>query len=88
MMKSATWIWLLLLALTALTAQSAVLAGARLPAGAVAALVLLATLAKGWLVADRFMALRHVASAWRWAVFGWLLLVLALIAFAFHLPST
>jgi hypothetical protein len=87
-MKHATILWLILLALTALTTQASALAEARLAAGAVVPLVLLATLIKGRVVIDHFMALRHVGAAWRWAVLGWLLLVLGLISYAFLLPSS
>jgi hypothetical protein len=87
-MRHATILWLLLLALTALTTQASALAEARLAAGAVVPLVLLATLVKGRVVIDHFMALQQVSSAWRWTVLGWLLLVIGLIGYAFHLPST
>jgi hypothetical protein len=87
-MKHATILWLLLLALTALTTQASALAESRLLAGAVVPLVLLATLVKGRVVIDHFMALQQVSGAWRWAVLGWLLLVIGLIGYAFHLPST
>jgi hypothetical protein len=50
--------------------------------------VLLATLVKGRVVIDHFMALQQVSGAWRWVVLGWLLLVVGLIGYAFHLPST
>ena len=56
--------------------------------GAVVPLVLLATLVKGRVVIDHFMALQHVGGAWRWIVLGWLLLVLGLIGYAFHLNPT
>ena len=90
-MKYATFLWLLLLALTALTTQASALAEARLTAGAVVPLVplvLLVTLVKGRVVIDHFMALQHVGGAWRWIVLGWLVLVLGLIGYAFYLPST
>ena len=87
-MKHATFLWLLLLALTALTTQASALADTRLTAGAIVPLVLLATLVKGRVVIDHFMALQHVGGAWRWIVLGWLLLVLGLIGYAFHLPTT
>lgn len=73
--------WLLLLALTALTFG---LAEAELSGSAVLAPVLLATLVKGRIVIDRFMALRHVGALWRWITLGWLIVVLGAIAYAFR----
>jgi hypothetical protein len=87
-MKQATFLWLLLLALTALTTQAITLSTAAGLTGSVVPLVLLATLVKGRVVIDRFMALQHVAGPWRWIVLGWLLLVLGLIGYAFHLNPT
>lgn len=87
-MKGATFLWLLLLALTALTTQSAALAAAGLSAGMLVMLVLVVTLAKGYIVIDHFMALHQVNGAWRWIVPGWLLLVLGLIGYAFNLNPT
>lgn len=83
--KSATIEWLVLLALTVLTFG---LAEAGLSGGTVLAPVLIATLVKGRIVIDRFMALQRVVAPWRWVVLGWLVLVLGLIAYAFHsLPN-
>lgn len=83
--KSATIEWMILLALTALTFG---LAEAGLSGGAVLAPVLVATLVKGGIVIDRFMALRRVVAPWRWVVLGWLFVVLGLIAYAFRsLPN-
>lgn len=83
--KSATIEWLVLLALTALTFG---LAEAGLSGGAVLLPVLAATLVKGRIVIDRFMALQRVVAPWRWVVLGWLVVVLGLIAYAFHsLPN-
>ena len=87
-MKHATFLWLFLLALTALTTQATTLAAAAGLAGSVVPLVLLATLIKGRVVIDHFMALQHVGGPWRWIVLGWLLLVLGLIGYAFHLNPT
>ena len=84
-MKQATFLWLLLLALTALTTQAATLSAAAGLTGSAVPLVLLATLVKGRVVIDRFMALQHVGGPWRWIVLGWLLLVLGLIGYAFNL---
>lgn len=79
--KAATIAWLFLLALTALSVS---LAEARLSGGAVIAAVLFATLVKGRIVIDRFMALQGVSGPWRWVVLGWLVLVLGTIGFAFR----
>lgn len=79
-MKQATALWLLLLALTALTMQVSTL-----PAGLVVPLALAATFVKGQVVIDHFMALRQVGGALRWVVPGWLAVVLGLIAYAFNL---
>lgn len=84
-MKRATVLWLLLLALTALTTQIPALAKISLSAGAIMPLVALATLVKGRVVIDHFMALRSVGGLLRWIVPGWLVLVLGLIAYAFNL---
>ncbi|HEY0845504.1 MAG TPA: cytochrome C oxidase subunit IV family protein [Noviherbaspirillum sp.] len=81
MTHASTRQWLLLLALTALTFG---LAEAGMSGGAVLAPVLLATLLKGSIVIDRFMALRHVAALWRWAALGWLIVVLGAIGYAFR----
>jgi cytochrome c oxidase subunit 4 len=87
-MRNATYHWLLLLALTALTTQSSTIAVSGWSAGTLVPLVLLATLIKGRVVIDHFMALRQVSGPWRWIVLGWLLLVLGLIGYAFHLNPT
>lgn len=79
--KSATIEWLVLLGLTAVTV---VLAESGLPSGTLLIPVLLATLVKGRIVIDRFMALQGVVLPWRWVVLGWLVLVLGLIAYAFR----
>lgn len=79
--KSATIEWLALLGLTAVTV---VLAETGLPGSTVLIPVLLATLIKGRIVIDRFMALQGVVLPWRWVVLGWLVLVLGLIAYAFR----
>lgn len=84
-MRVATFQWLMLLTLTALSFG---LAEAGISGSAALFPVLLATLVKGNIVIDRFMALRGVKGAWRWIVLGWLLLVLGLIAYAFQLAQT
>ncbi|HYD59484.1 MAG TPA: cytochrome C oxidase subunit IV family protein [Noviherbaspirillum sp.] len=80
--NASTRAWLILLALTALSAG---LAETHLPGAAVLVPVLLATLIKGRIVIDAFMELRHAAAMWRWIVFGWLITVVGLIAFAFRI---
>jgi len=79
--KATTISWLALLALTALSVN---LAETRLSDSTVLVTVLLATLVKGRIVIDRFMALQCVAGPWRWVVLGWLVLVLGAIGFAFR----
>lgn len=79
--KSSTIEWLALLSLTAVTV---VLAEIGLPGSTLLIPVLLATLIKGRIVIDRFMALQGVILPWRWVVLGWLVLVLGLIAYAFR----
>lgn len=44
-----------------------------------ASAVLLAALAKAWLIADSFMHLRHAPPLWRGLLLGWPLLVGALV---------
>lgn len=79
-MTTATFQWLTLVTLTALTFS---VAETGLSGGSILIPVLLATLLKGRLVIDRFMALQGVSGPWRWVVLGWLLLVLGLIAYTF-----
>ena len=45
------------------------------------------TLGKGWLVADFFMGLKASGGLFRWLVVGWLVLVIGLIAIAYHIPG-
>lgn len=80
-MTAATFQWLALLTLTALTV---VLAKAGVSSSTALILVLLATLIKGRIVIDRFMALQGVSGPWRWIVLGWLVLVLSLVAYTFQ----
>lgn len=80
-MTATTLQWLTLIALTALTFG---VAETGLSGSTILIPVLLATLIKGRIVIDRFMALQGVHGAWRWIVLGWLLLVLGLIAYAFQ----
>lgn len=73
--------WLILLILTGVTFG---LAEAGVSGGTVLVPVLLATLIKGRIVIDRFMALRDVAAPWRWVVLGWLIVVLGALGYAFR----
>ncbi|HZW21123.1 cytochrome C oxidase subunit IV family protein [Noviherbaspirillum sp.] len=73
--------WLVLLVLTAVTFG---LAEAGVSGATVLLPVLLATLLKGRIVIDRFMALRDVSAPWRWVVLGWLIVVLGAIGYAFR----
>lgn len=84
-MRTSTALWLFLLALTGLSFG---LAEAGMPGNAVLLPVLGATLLKGGVVIDRFMALHDVAAPWRLALHGWLIAVLLSIAYAFHLSQT
>jgi cytochrome c oxidase subunit IV len=76
--------WVILLALTGLSTG---LAETHLSGLAVLVPVLLATLLKGRIVIDAFMGLRHAPILWRVTVIGWLLVVVGLIAFAFHISQ-
>ncbi|RZI43788.1 hypothetical protein EGT07_08465 [Herbaspirillum sp. HC18] len=79
--KSSTWQWLILLALTGFSFH---MADSGFAAGAVLVPVLLATLVKGRIVIDRFMGLQQAGAFWRWIVLGWLIVVLGMIAYAFR----
>ena len=76
--------WLILLALTGLSTG---LAETHLGGTVVLVPVLLATLLKGRIVIDAFMGLRHAPVLWRMTVLGWLVVVVGLIAFAFHISQ-
>ena len=67
------WLGLVLLSVGSVQLGSA---GAGL---GLAAAVLLAALAKAWLIADNFMHLRHAPPLWRGLLLGWPLLVGALV---------
>lgn len=84
MNKASTRQWLILLALTLLSFG---MAETTWSGNAILVPVLLATLVKGSVVIDRFMALRHAGALWRGAVFGWLIVVLGLISYAFHIST-
>ncbi|MFZ6747777.1 cytochrome C oxidase subunit IV family protein [Undibacterium sp. Ren11W] len=78
--KTATYQWLSLLLLTVISFS---LAESGYSGGKVLLPVLLATLIKGSLIIDRFMALRYVAGPWRLIVLAWLSTVLGVIWFSF-----
>lgn len=46
-------------------------------------IVLLAGLAKAWLIVDHFMELRHAHQGWRMAMLGWPLVMALAIGLAF-----
>ena len=78
--KSASYQWLILLLMTCI---SFALAEAGFSGMTMILPVLLATLIKGSIVIDRFMALRDVAGAWRFLALGWLGVILTVIYFSF-----
>ncbi|KIF81944.1 cytochrome C oxidase subunit IV family protein [Noviherbaspirillum autotrophicum] len=79
--KAATLQWMMLLALTAVTFG---LAEFGMSGRAIILPVLAATLVKGRIVIDRFMALQGIAGPWRWLVLGWLVVVVGSITYAFR----
>jgi cytochrome c oxidase subunit IV len=82
--RTCTWVWLIMLALTLLT----YLAGqAGLEGMGVSMTVLVFALVKGQLVGDYFMGLRGVRGFWRWPVSLWLFIPGALIGAAFALAA-
>lgn len=82
--SASTLAWLILLALTGLSAG---LAETRLSGAAVLVPVLLAILIKGRIVIDAFMGLRRAPLLWRAIVLGWLVAVVGLVAFAFRISQ-
>lgn len=82
--RTATLQWASLLALTTITFQ---IAQSGMSGWAFILPILLIVLIKGRIVIDRFMELQGVAGPFRWIVLGWLITVLGLIAFAFHLTG-
>ncbi|CAN5876153.1 hypothetical protein BH11PSE12_BH11PSE12_18790 [soil metagenome] len=78
--KAATYQWLTLLVLTCI---SFALAEIGFSGGSIVLPVLIATLVKGSIVIDRFMALRYVSGPWRFIVLGWLFTVVGVIWFSF-----
>lgn len=79
--KASAWAWLILLALTGF---STALAESSLSGSAILIPVLLATLIKGRIVIDSFMAMRQAPLLWRGVVLGWLIVVVGLITVAFR----
>lgn len=80
--RTATRVWLLLVAITLMT----LLVGESGWSGLVATgMVLAGAYVKGQLVVDQFMGLRRVRLPWRLAMYGWLLLICLLIALAYLL---
>ncbi|MGE5623120.1 MAG: cytochrome C oxidase subunit IV family protein, partial [Bacillota bacterium] len=71
-------------ALLALTALTVSLSELGMAGRAVIIPVLAATLVKGRIVIDRFMALQGVGGPWRWLVLGWLAVVIGAIAYTFR----
>lgn len=84
MNTASTRYWIILLALTSLSFG---MTETSWSGSAILVPVLLATLVKGKVVIDRFMALRHAGALWRGLVLGWLIVVLGLIAYAFHIST-
>lgn len=82
LLKPCTRVWLLLVALTAVTF---VLGELGLGGGGLALLVLGIALFKAQLVADRFMGLRQVSGFWRPLIAAYLLVLGLGIALAFVL---
>jgi tartrate dehydratase beta subunit/fumarate hydratase class I family protein len=63
-----------------------VAAGGRHLSTVATAAVLALSAVKGALIALDYMELRHAPALWRWAVMGWLVMVLGLIALFSLLP--
>lgn len=68
--------WIALVILSVTTVLAGRFDGAVLPA----AIVVLAGLAKAWIIVDRFMELRHAPRFWRFLVLGWPLMMALAIA--------
>lgn len=77
---TARWLFLLCLSVTSFALGARGLTGPAL-VWPVALLVLI----KGSIVIDHFMDLRGVGGPWRAVVFGWLLLLVGLLAYSFTL---
>ncbi len=83
MIKADTRALLVWCALVLLTAATYTLGKAGFGGSLVAMVLLLSVVVKGQLLADHFMGLKDVRTRWRWIVTGWLLVVVALIGFAY-----
>lgn len=85
LVRPCTWVWL---ALAALTLAMLVVGEMGLSGGSVVTLLLIATLFKTQLVADRFMGLRQSRLLWRMIVTVYLVGVIGLIGLAWWLGNT
>lgn len=80
---SLTRVWLILLAVTAITYWIGE-GGLSDQASMVPVLVIFGlAFVKGLLVCLDFLELRHAPALWRWVVIGWLVVVLCLIVLAY-----
>lgn len=75
--NTAIWVWLALLAATGLTYWLGEHNAGHALGNSTVLLVFGLACAKGWLVIDVFMGLRHAPAFWRWVMRGWLLVVTA-----------
>jgi hypothetical protein len=82
--RTASWIYLLLLLLTGMTFA---VGESGVEGLAVSLLVLLLALVKGHLLGDHFMGLANIRGVWRWVVVIWLSLPAMLIGTAFVLAA-
>ena len=80
---SLTRVWLILLAVTAITYWIG--EGGLAGQGSMVPVLVIFGLAfvKGLLVCLDFLELRHAPALWRWVVIGWLIVVLCLIVLAY-----
>lgn len=82
--RPCTWTFLLLMGLTMITWYIGV---KQLSGLQISLTVLGIALLKGILIGDYFMGLKQVAGIWRWVITIWLLLVGALISYAFYITT-
>lgn len=82
--RTASWIYLLLLILTGVTFA---VGESDIEGLAVSLMVLLLALVKGHLLGDHFMGLAKIRGAWRWVVLIWLSIPALLIGTAFVLAA-
>jgi len=85
LVRPCTWVWLILIGLTLSMLAVGQLG---LSGGSVVTLLLIATLVKTHLVADRFMGLRQSRLLWRMIVTVYLVGVIGLIGLAWWLGNT